>query len=93
MSLELDILRILQIMVVILGTVVVYFATRSYQKTKSKSMIFLSLGFLFVTVGAVAAGILFEFFSPDLVAAEDVQAASQVFGFFLIVYSIIGVRD
>lgn len=89
-----DLLRALQALIVILGIVIVYFASKSFRKTKSGAMLFLGLGFVFVTVGAVAAGILFEFLLPgDLLAADAVSAVFEVVGFALIVYSIVGTRD
>ena len=74
--------------------VIIYFATKSYRKTKSGAMLFLAFGFLFVTVGAIAAGLLFEFLLPgNLESADVVSAACEVIGFTLIVYSIVGTRD
>ena len=72
---------------------IVYFASKGYRKTKSKSLLFLGLGFLIVSVGAVAAGILFEVLNYDLVTVETVQAGITVAGFLVIVYSIIGKKD
>ena len=90
----LDALRLLQALIVILGFVIIYFASKSFRKTKSSAMLYLALGFLFVTIGAVAAGILFEFLLPgDLQVADAVSAASEVVGFALIVYSIVGTSD
>jgi len=89
-----DLLRILQALIVILGVVIIYFASKSFRKTKSAAMLYLALGFVFVTVGAVVAGILFEFVLPnDLQAADAVSAGCEVIGFALIVYSIVGTRD
>ena len=89
-----DLLRVLQAVIVISGVVIIYFASKSFRKTKSGAMLFLALGFVFVTVGAVAAGILFEFLLPgNLQAADAVSAGFEVVGFALIVYSIVGTRD
>ncbi len=88
-----DLLRVFQGAIVILGAVVVYFSTKSYRRTKSKSMLLLALGFIFVTAGAVVAGALFELLNLDIVAVETVQAASQTVGFILIVYSILRAKD
>jgi len=86
-------LRVFQSAIVILGAVVVYFSGKSFRRTKSKSMLFLALGFAFVTTGAVVAGILFELLNFDIEAVETVQATCQTIGFILIVYSILGVKD
>lgn len=90
---SLDLLRVLQVTIVVLGIVILYFGTKSFRKTKSRSMLFLSIGFLFVTVGAVAAGLLFEFLNFDIYTVDAVGAACEVIGFLLIVYSIVGTRD
>jgi len=90
----LNVLRVLQVVIVLLSLVIIYYATKGYAKTKSKSMIFLALGFFFVTIGAISAGLLYEFFLPgDLQTADVVSAGSEVVGFLLIVYSILGTRD
>lgn len=88
-----DILRAFQLAIVALGAVTVYYGGRSYLKTKNKSMLFLAVGFSFVTIGAVAAGILFEILKFDLVSVETVGAGFEVLGFALIVYSIVGIKD
>ncbi|HZW56594.1 MAG TPA: hypothetical protein VFF30_09920 [Nitrososphaerales archaeon] len=90
---SIDFLRAFQIAIVVLGIIMVYFATKGYRKTKSRSLLYLGLGFLIVTVGAVGAGILFEVLSFDLVTVEAIQAATLVVGFLLILYSIVGKRD
>jgi hypothetical protein len=87
-----DILRTFQLAIVILGIVVIYYASKSYGKTRSRAMLFLALGFVFVTIGAVSAGILFELLNFNLETVETVEAGNEVIGFLLIVYSILGVR-
>lgn len=88
-----DLLRIFQLLVVVLGSIIIYFGGRAYSRTKSRSMLFLVFGFVFITIGAVAAGVLFELLKYDLTTVQTVQAGSQVLGFLLIVYSIVGVKD
>ena len=89
-----DILRVLQGIIAVLGVVVIYFAGKSFRKTKSGAMLFLALGFLFVTIGAVTAGVLYEFLLPgNLESADVASAACEVVGFALIVYSIVGTKD
>ena len=90
---SIDYLRVFQAIIVVLGIVIVYFAVKGYGKTKSESLLFLALGFLIVTVGAVAAGVLFELLNYDLVTVEAIQAATTVVGFLVIVYSIVGKKD
>lgn len=75
-------------LILVLGGVVVYYAGRSYIKTKSQAMLLLAIGFAFVALGAFAAGILFNLGAVDLDMVVTVQAYSQAIGFFVIVYSL-----
>lgn len=88
-----DFLRAFQLMVVILGLVIIYFATKGYMKTNSKSLLYLAVGFLFVTIGAVSAGLLFELLDYGLTTVGAIQSAMEVIGFIVIVYSIVRKRD
>ncbi|HXQ91716.1 MAG TPA: hypothetical protein VN739_01825 [Nitrososphaerales archaeon] len=93
MTVTLDILRIFQIAILILGIIVIYYSQKGYRKTKSRSLLFLALGFVFVTIGAALAGLLFEFLNYDLAIVETIEAGAEVIGFSLIVYSIVGAKD
>ena len=93
MTATLDLLRIFQVAILILGIIVVYYSQKGYRKTKSKSLLFLALGFVFVTIGAALAGLLFEFLNYDLTVVETIEAGAETVGFSLIVYSIVGTKD
>ncbi|MBI3022151.1 MAG: hypothetical protein HYY68_00310, partial [Thaumarchaeota archaeon] len=56
---EIDLLRIAQGVVLILGAIVVYYGLVSYRRTKNRAMLMLAIGFAFVTIGAVAGGIIY----------------------------------
>lgn len=86
-------LNISQALILIFGGVVVFYASRSYHRTRSKAMLLLGLGFAFVTAGAVLAGILFNLGGEDLSVVVTVQAVSQAVGFFIIVYSLTRTKD
>ena len=92
MDLVLGLLTVAQALILILGGILVYYATKSYRKMKSAAMLFLAVGFAFVTFGAAAAGVLYNL-SSNLVMAQAVQATSQVAGFIAIVYSLKGTKD
>ena len=92
MDLALELLTVAQVLILILGGVVVYYASKSYRKTKSGSMLFLAVGFGFVILGAAAAGVLYNL-NIGLEVAQAVQATCQVVGFFTIVYSLKGTKD
>jgi len=93
MEITLDILRIFQLAILFLGVVVVYYSQKGYRKTKSTSLLYLALGFIFVTIGAALAGLFFELFNYDLTVVETIEAGAEVIGFSLIVYSIVGKHD
>jgi len=82
-----------QLLILVLGGIVVFYALRAYGRTKSKAMLLLGVGFAFVTLGAAIAGVLFNVANEDLTTVESVQAASQAVGFFIIVYSLTRTKD
>lgn len=88
-----DFLRVAQLLILLFGGIVVYYASKSYRRTRSKSMLLLAVGFTIVAIGAGLAGILFELLNFDLIAVETIQAVSQAIGFFIIVYSLAGTKD
>jgi hypothetical protein len=85
-------LSVAQGLILILGGIVVFYAMRAYGRTKSGAMFLLGLGFAFVTAGAAIAGVLY-YAAGNLTIAESAQAASQVIGFFIIVYSLTKTKD
>ena len=87
-------LNIAQALILIFGSVVVFYAFRAFRRTKSQAMLLLGMGFGFVTAGAVVAGVLFNIANVrDLSTVVTVQAASQAVGFFIIVYSLARSKD
>jgi len=87
---DIFVLRFLKLIIVLLGTVLVYLAIKGYRKTRRKDMIFLALGFALITAGSVAAGVLFEFIGFQLVDVDIVEAVMVILGFACLVYSIFG---
>jgi len=81
-------LDLAQVLILVFGGVVVFYASRSYRRTKSQSMLLLGLGFACVAVGAAIAGVMYNFSSSDLESALTVQAYSQAIGFLVIVVSL-----
>lgn len=87
---DITILRLLKLIIVLLGTVLVYLGIKGYRRTRSKAMIFLVLGFALITAGSVAAGILFEFLGFQLIDVEIVESVMVIIGFGSLIYSIFG---
>ncbi|MDE1858482.1 MAG: hypothetical protein KGI26_05410 [Thaumarchaeota archaeon] len=81
-------LDVAQAFILLFGGVVVYYAGKAYSKTRSQAMLLLSVGFAFVTLGALAAGVMYNLGSVDLGTVITIQAYSQAVGFFVIVYSL-----
>jgi uncharacterized membrane protein len=87
---DIYLLRFLKLIIVLLGTVLVYLGLKGYRKSRRKDMIFLALGFALITAGSVAAGVLFEFLGFELVDVEIVESAMVILGFASLIYSIFG---
>ncbi|MDG6955653.1 MAG: hypothetical protein JRN70_03735 [Nitrososphaerota archaeon] len=81
-------LDLAQALILIFGGVVVYYAGKAYRKSKSQAMLLLAIGFAFVTLGALVAGVIYNFGTKDLGTVITVQAYCQAVGFFIIVYSL-----
>jgi len=93
LSLTLDVLRIAQALVLIFGLVVVYYAAKSYRRTKSRSMLLLGIGFGITTVGSVVGGVAFELMGADIETADTLYAVAQAIGFFIILLSLAVAKD
>ena len=83
-----DILRVLQIIIVLLGGVISYLGFGAYFKSKNRGMLYMALGFVLITGGSSVAGVLFEFLGYSLLEVSVVSALANSLGFSLLVYSI-----
>ena len=93
MPLTVDVLRIAQALVLIFGLVVVYYAAKSYRRTKSRSMLLLAIGFGITTVGSVVGGVAYELVGAGLQNADTLYAVAQAIGFFIILLSLAVTKD
>jgi len=91
--LSLDLLRAAEGLVLVFGGVIIFYALRSCRRNKSLPMFLLALGFAFVVAGGVVAGFLYELSAMDIDTVEVLQAISQAVGFFIIVYSLMVVKE
>ena len=87
---DIYVLRFLKLVIVLLGTLLVYLGIKGYRRTRSRAMIFLALGFGLITAGSVAAGILFEFLGFQLIDVDIVESVMVIIGFGSLIYSIFG---
>lgn len=93
MDLTIDILRAAQALVLVFGLVIVYFATKSYRRTKSRSMLLLAVGFGLASIGSVVGGAAFELMGADVETASALQAVAQALGFLIILLSLAATKD
>jgi hypothetical protein len=81
-------LRLTQGLIALLGGILVYYGFSASHKKQNSSLLQMAAGFLLVTVGAVAGGVLFEVFGADIITALLVQDVCQALGFLTIIYSL-----
>jgi len=88
---ELLLLRALKTLIGVLGLLLAYLSLKAYRKSKSKNMLFLSIGFGIITVGSILAGLSFEFLGFSLLQVNIVESLMILVGFIMIMYSIYGI--
>jgi len=88
---ELLLLRALKSLIGVLGLLLAYLSIKAYRKSKSKNMLFLSIGFGIITVGSILAGLSFEFLGFSLLQVNIVESLMILVGFIMIMYSIYGI--
>ncbi len=84
------VLRLVKVLLVLMGSVVIWLSGKAWRRNKSGAMFYLALGFALITAGAVAAGVLFEFLGYGLLEVSITEGIVQILGFGLIIYSIYG---
>ena len=83
-------IRVVKILLVLMGSLVVWLSLTAWRRNKSSAMFFLAVGFSLVTAGSVAAGILFEFLNYELLEVNIAEGVVQLLGFAMIIYSVYG---
>jgi hypothetical protein len=81
--------RILESVSVILGALLAYFAYRGYRRSRSATYIAAASGFLLLSVGNLAGGILFELAAAPLLYSQMIRAAISTGGLLLLLYSVL----
>ena len=76
--------------VVVLGLLITYQAYRSYDRGNGTPMLYVSLGFLFISVGAVIEGILYELDFLTIYRASAIQTLIVAIGMVFVLYSLYG---
>ncbi|MFB6073360.1 MAG: hypothetical protein ABEJ88_10400 [Halobacterium sp.] len=78
----------LKTITLLLGGMVTYFAAKAWQRTGSPALRSLAIGFGFVTLGALLAGVADQFLGVERTFAVLTESALTAVGFAVIVYSL-----
>ena len=82
-----DFIRLIFFIHIFLGFLLVYFAARAYKRTKYIPMIYLTFGFILITIGDTIIGDLFEFI--DKYRSNMVEEMVEISGFVLMILAVI----
>lgn len=83
-------LVIAKVVVVALGFAIAYQAYRSYRRGNGRPMLFVAFGFVFVSLGAVVEGLLYEFDVLTIYQAGALQTGIVAIGMLFVLYSLYG---
>jgi len=78
----------LKTITLLLGGAITYLSYRAYERTRARPLGFLALGFGFVTLGALLAGVIDQVLNLDFQFGQLVETALVAVGFAVIVYSL-----
>ena len=73
-----------------LGLLIVYEAYKGFRVYGSKPMLYVAIGFLFISVGAIIEGILFDVVGLSIFLAGTIQTGIVAIGMLVILYSLHG---
>ncbi|MFC7027603.1 hypothetical protein ACFQJ5_08410 [Halomicroarcula sp. GCM10025324] len=83
-------LVIAKIITAALGVAIAYQAYRGYQRTGSDPLRYVAVGFVFISVGAVLEGILFDVLGLSIFDAGTIQTGVVAVGMLFILYALYG---
>lgn len=73
-----------------LGVLIAVQAYRGYRRTDTQPMLYVAVGFVLVSVGAVVEGILFDVFHFSIFDAGTVQTTIVAVGMLSVLYALYG---
>ena len=82
-----DLLRIIIVIHVFFGFLLVYFAARAFKRTKYLPMIYLTFGFVLITVGDTIIADVFDFMDEG--STKLVEEMVEISGFVLVILAVI----
>ncbi|MWV41932.1 hypothetical protein [Natrialba sp. INN-245] len=81
-------LAIVKTLVLVVGSVITYFAFKAYRRTRQRALGLLAGGFGLVTLGLVLAGMLYELLDVPLAIGILLESLLVLAGFLVIAYSL-----
>ncbi|KTG30623.1 DUF7521 family protein [Haloferax profundi] len=85
-------LVVAKVVTMALGFLIAYQAYKGYAEYGSEPMLFVAIGFLLISVGAVIEGVLFEVVGLSLFHAGTIQTSIVALGMLSVLYSLYGLR-
>ncbi|MWV39968.1 hypothetical protein [Natrialba sp. INN-245] len=83
-------LIIAKLVVIVLGLAIAFQAFRSYRRGNGQPMLFVGIGFVFISQGAVIEGILYELDVLTIYQASAIQTGIVAVGMLFVLYSLYG---
>lgn len=81
-------LVIAELITVGLGLLMTYQAYRGYNVHGSDPMLYVAIGFLFISIGAVIEGVLFDVLGLSIFMAGTIQSIIVAIGMLIVLYSL-----
>lgn len=81
-------LMVVKTLLLVVGSIITYFAFKAYRRTRQPALGYLTSGFAIVTLGFVLAGMVNEVFNVDLTLGILVESLLVLIGFSIIAYSL-----
>ena len=81
-----EIFNLIVLIHIVVGFVLVYFAAKAFKKTKYIPMLYLTFGFLLITIGDTIIGDLNVFDKSSMEIAEEII---EISGFVLVIIAVI----
>ena len=81
-----EIINLIVLIHIVVGFVLVYFAAKAFKKTKYIPMLYLTFGFLLITIGDTIIGDLNVF---DKSSMEITEELIEISGFVLVIIAVI----
>ncbi|MDQ2050756.1 hypothetical protein RBH26_09680 [Natronolimnohabitans sp. A-GB9] len=81
-------LAVVKTLILLVGSFITYLAFKAYRRTRQRSLGLLAVGFGFVTLGLVLAGLLYELLGVALMTGILLESLLMLVGFLVIAYSL-----